>query len=178
MADRAETVSQLARPSPRMKKYMRQVRTHERGGAGHRDGGGKCGIVSEENEVRFGWPAIWGTHDDLGDPDEEHVWNRLPDGSILDATRDQFGDRAGRCVRIIRPQDPEYARYRTGTGPVAAQAPGGSMAPQARLPPAAAAGRPADFPAPVPPVPGKGRPGKRQSRPAPETPFPARLRPP
>ncbi len=150
-----------------MKKYMRQVRTEERGGLGYRDGGGRCGIVSEENEVRFGWPAIWGTHDDLGNPGEEHVWNELPDGSILDATRDQFGDRTGHGVRIIRPQDPEYLKYRQDTDPASADAPASAAQP-AYVPTV-------EFPQPMPGKP--DTPSKAASSRRPGTPNSRRRRP-
>ena len=38
-----------------------------------------------------------------------NYWNLLPDGSILDATADQFGE--GNSVRLILPDNTEYARY-------------------------------------------------------------------
>jgi len=38
----------------------------------------------------------------------QHAWNELPDGTIIDATADQFG---GDPIRVIKPSDPDYAKY-------------------------------------------------------------------
>lgn len=105
---------QFDRPSPRMKKYIREVRTGERRNQSYERAGGQCGTVSEENEVRFGWPTTYGTHEAMNhDPEDEHVWNKLPNGSILDGTADQFGGRRDhRGVRIIPPTHPDYQKYR------------------------------------------------------------------
>ena len=39
----------------------------------------------------------------------EHAWNRTRDGSIIDASREQFGDEKG--VHIIKPDDPRFHEY-------------------------------------------------------------------
>lgn len=75
-------------------------------------GDGMCHEVSEWIEGEYGWERVDGTYcarngDVICSP---HYWNRMPDGSILDATADQFGE--GNDIRIIRPNDPEQKRYR------------------------------------------------------------------
>jgi hypothetical protein len=52
---------------------------------------GACGIVSEEVFVQYGWPIDCGTvtlRD--GTVVDDHCWNILPGGGILDVTHDQF----------------------------------------------------------------------------------------
>jgi hypothetical protein len=87
---------------------------------------GGCGVVSEVLDVRYGWERSGGCYivnpdGVLGDEVETrhvaHYWNILPDGSILDATADQFHDSGedelfgsatiGR-VRITAGTDPRY----------------------------------------------------------------------
>lgn len=75
-------------------------------------GGGMCHFVSEWIEHNFGWERASGTY--LTPAGEVicgggHYWNILPDGAILDATADQFGE--GHGVRIVEPGDPEWSRY-------------------------------------------------------------------
>ena len=52
-----------------------------------------CGSVSAELAMRFGWVYEEGRWHGPGAParGHEHAWNRLPDGTILDATLDQYG---------------------------------------------------------------------------------------
>lgn len=74
-------------------------------------GGGYCHFVSEWIENTFGWEAHSGTFcSPGGDPVcTAHVWNILPDGSILDATADQLGQKD---IMIIPKGSPMHARYR------------------------------------------------------------------
>jgi predicted GNAT family acetyltransferase len=76
-------------------------------------GGGACHLVSEWIEDEFGWRRTSGTYTSRDYQDVAiagHLWNILPDGSILDATADQTGE--GHDIRVIAPDDPEYHRYR------------------------------------------------------------------
>lgn len=79
-------------------------------------GGGMCHRVARAVDSRFGWPMVTeGTY--LSRDDEVicgsgHCWNVLPDGSVLDATADQWCE--GHDVRIVRPNEPDYLRYRVG----------------------------------------------------------------
>lgn len=71
---------------------------------------GGCGVVSEVLDVRYGWQRSGGCY--ASTPEAHHIahyWNILPDGRILDATADQFGepDVNGR-VRITAGGDPRY----------------------------------------------------------------------
>ena len=74
-------------------------------------GGGACHLVSEIIEAEWGFEREDGTYctPDQRDICVGHYWNLLPDGSILDATADQFGE--GHSIRLISPGDPEYTRY-------------------------------------------------------------------
>lgn len=75
-------------------------------------GGGQCSVVSEELGLAYGWHIATGAYTALNGEVicEDHAWNVLPDGSIVDATADQFGE--GFDVRIVAPTDPDYRRYR------------------------------------------------------------------
>lgn len=75
-------------------------------------GGGMCHVMMEILWKEKGWEGLSVSY---LDPQglvicAGHCINFLPDGSILDSTADQFGE--GHDVRILRPQDPEYGRYR------------------------------------------------------------------
>lgn len=77
-------------------------------------GGGMCHFVTEELQARYGWERLFVTY--MSTEGEVicgggHVVNVLPDGSILDPTRDQFGE--GYSVSLLRADDPEIGRYRT-----------------------------------------------------------------
>ena len=75
-----------------------------------------CHQVSEALARRFGWEVASGSYRGVG-----HYWNVMPDGTILDATRDQF-DEDEAPVGMFPPGDPEQALYRrttrTASGPV------------------------------------------------------------
>lgn len=70
---------------------------------------GQCVWVAECIEHEFGWSVQWGHYSspEYGNGVHvDHLWNVLPDGRILDATADQFGD--GDNIRITDGDDPRY----------------------------------------------------------------------
>lgn len=75
-------------------------------------GGGLCHVVTEYLEGEYGWGRVSVAY--LSPAGEvicaPHVINVLPDGSLFDPTADQFGE--GDDIRLIRPEDPRYLRYR------------------------------------------------------------------
>jgi hypothetical protein len=77
-------------------------------------GGGMCHFVTEVLQMRYGWERLCVTYMTT---DGEiicgggHVVNILPDGSILDPTRDQFGEDFS--VSLIPADSDEIGRYRT-----------------------------------------------------------------
>jgi hypothetical protein len=75
-------------------------------------GGGMCHVVSEIMEGRHGWPSLSVAYlCPEGDVIcAAHVVSLLPDGSIIDWTRDQFGD--GHSVSFVSAQGTEIGRYR------------------------------------------------------------------
>lgn len=83
-----------------------EIREEERGG-------GMCHIVTEVLQHRYGWERLYVTYltadGDIICPGG-HVINVLPDGSIVDPTRDQFGE--GYSVSHIKPDSHEIGRYR------------------------------------------------------------------
>lgn len=88
-----------------IRNLRHQIRTEE-------GGGGMCHFVSEVIYNKFGWQQESGSYlAPNGDVicGGGHLWNVLPDGAILDATADQFGE--GQDIRIIEPDDPDYHRY-------------------------------------------------------------------
>lgn len=71
----------------------------------------ECHFVSERLECDFGWcceEGAWLADD--GSLYGLHVWNRLPDGCILDATASQLGDPTVE-VSVVSPGEPGYDRY-------------------------------------------------------------------
>jgi hypothetical protein len=81
------------------------------------DGGGKCGIVSEEIEklllaqglpvsVNAGWLV---TQDER--IVDDHMWIEFKDGTLLDPTADQFGDSFLGDVLILAPGDSRQRHY-------------------------------------------------------------------
>lgn len=94
--------------SPTVESLIRDTRERIRRAEGR---GGQCGFVAEWIWDRYQWPAYSGVYlAPSGEPIGDHVWNVMPDGSILDSTADQFCE--GHDVRIISPDDPEQRRYR------------------------------------------------------------------
>jgi hypothetical protein len=86
--------------------YREEVREEE-------GGGGMCHIVTEYLAEKYGWERLFVSY--LA-PNGDiicgggHVINVLPDGSILDPTRDQFGE--GFSVSHIKNDSDEIGRYR------------------------------------------------------------------
>lgn len=76
-------------------------------------GGGMCHFVTEVLQNRYGWDRLFVSY--LA-PDGDiicgggHVVNILPDGSVLDGTRDQFGE--GHSVSLVPALSEEVGRYR------------------------------------------------------------------
>lgn len=75
-------------------------------------GGGCCHLVADEIAARYGWPRFSGSYTcPAGEVIcSAHVWNLLPDGTVLDVTADQFGETA--CVVEAEPGSLAYKRYR------------------------------------------------------------------
>lgn len=78
-------------------------------------GGGACHLVSEAIESCWGLERVEGT---VTSADgriicSHHLWNEFPDGTILDATADQFGEED---IRFITPSDPSYHTYQIRWG--------------------------------------------------------------
>jgi hypothetical protein len=74
---------------------------------------GRCGKVAEAIEAALGWAYRWG-HLRLLDGWMcwIHCWNRLPDGTVVDATADQFEERWLGDVVVLPPGHPLQAHYR------------------------------------------------------------------
>jgi hypothetical protein len=79
-----------------------------------------CLVASEEINKRFGLPVeqgfFYGSEPGAAYNKRNwgpHAWVRLPDGSILDLTSDQFSAGAGPGTQVIRPGDPSFGRYWT-----------------------------------------------------------------
>lgn len=76
-------------------------------------GGGACHLMSDYIQDEYGFKRKSGTYTTIsGDVicADGHLWNVLPDGSILDTTCDQFGEEQD--IQLIKPTDPNHARYR------------------------------------------------------------------
>lgn len=103
--------SPLAELTPELIEEIETLRDEIRMAEG---GGGMCHFVTEVLQNRYGWDRLCVTY---LSPEGEiicgggHVVNVLPDGSILDPTRDQFGE--GFSVSLIRSESDEIGRYRT-----------------------------------------------------------------
>jgi hypothetical protein len=75
-----------------------------------------CGDVSDDLAERFadrGWTVEEGNYVGPGSPaaGSEHTWNRLPDGTVVDATADQCGRET---VVVVGPDDPDQEWYEPG----------------------------------------------------------------
>ena len=75
-------------------------------------GGGMCHVMSDLAQAEFGWPMLSVAY---LCPEGDiicaaHVISVLPDGSMIDWTRDQFGE--GHSVSYISKDDPAIGRYR------------------------------------------------------------------
>jgi hypothetical protein len=72
----------------RIYEVRREVRLRDA-----RPNDGRCGNVTAALAEEFGWAGEWGYLRLLDDTVSwVHCWNRLPDGTILDATADQYQD--------------------------------------------------------------------------------------
>src|SRR5438876_6558871 len=91
---------------------VRAIRRRVRLASGRPDG--RCAKVAEAMEAELGWPYRWG-HLRLRDGGIcwIHCWNQLPDGTIVDATADQFEERWLGDVVVLSPDDPLFACYRS-----------------------------------------------------------------
>lgn len=89
----------------RIRELREEIRIEE-------GGGGMCAIVSEVLYVEHGWEIRSGVYTTKNGEVicEAHLWNVATDGTLIDATADQFGE--GHDIRIIAPDDPDYPRYR------------------------------------------------------------------
>jgi len=96
----------------RLRLLRDEVRLGEGGSREYSLAGGRCGIVAEEIAVRFRWREFYGLYRLPDGRLEEHAWNDLPDGTILDATADQFEE--GHDIRVVPSGHPEYRRYLRG----------------------------------------------------------------
>lgn len=99
---------------PRDAAVLRRV--HElRADVRHRDArpnDGRCGNVSTALETEFGWQGQWGYLRLLdGTVSWVHCWNLLADGTIVDATADQYQDLWLGDVVVVEPSSPMAARY-------------------------------------------------------------------
>lgn len=73
---------------------------------------GRCGNVSAAIEAEFGWRQECGYLRLLdGSISWVHCWNRLEDGSVLDATSDQFGDLWTGDVTLLRAESDLNRHY-------------------------------------------------------------------
>lgn len=73
---------------------------------------GRCGNVAAALETEFGWERQWG-YLKLLDTTVSwvHCWNRLADGTIIDATADQYQDLWLGDVVSIPPSNPFALHY-------------------------------------------------------------------
>lgn len=92
--------------------YMDEIKAMRDGIRAEMGGGGMCHMVTEwlQGEKGLGrLPVSYLDREGVIISDGHYV-NFLPDGTIVDATADQFGE--GHDVRVLAPSDPEYGRYR------------------------------------------------------------------
>jgi hypothetical protein len=93
-------------------EWVRAIRRRVRLASGRPDG--RCGKVAEAIEEEMGWAYRWG-HLRLLDGGIcwIHCWNQHSDGTVIDATADQFEERWLGDVVMLSPGDPLHARYRS-----------------------------------------------------------------
>jgi hypothetical protein len=93
-------------------EQVRCIRRRVRLESGRPDG--RCGKVAEAIEAELGWAYRWG-HLRLLDGGIcwIHCWNQLPDGTVVDATADQFEERGLGDVAVLSPGDPLHTCYRS-----------------------------------------------------------------
>jgi hypothetical protein len=97
---------------PAEEQLIRALRAEVRVRDGRPDDG-RCGHVADVICARLGWKKQWG-HLLLLDGSVcwVHCWNRRPDGSLVDATADQFEERWPGDILVLTPGDPRAAHYR------------------------------------------------------------------
>jgi hypothetical protein len=107
----------IARLTPNTVAHVRRIARAAQAEAGHL---AACNQSAAALHEAFGWCEEYGVYDG---PEVrkrgrrrlryEHRWNRLPDGTIVDATANQFGDAD--AVRILPLGDERQAYYLTMT---------------------------------------------------------------
>jgi hypothetical protein len=96
-------------PTPEVLEEARQIRAQEREG----DSGsaqrmaGNCGSIATLAADRFGWDVESGVYIHEGTR-QDHVWNTLADGTVVDISHDRFGEPD---IAVARPGSTEHARY-------------------------------------------------------------------
>jgi hypothetical protein len=85
-----------------------------------------CGAVAASAQIEIGWEAVAGRYagydceyvSNYPDDTVPHCWNVLPDGTIVDATANQFDqfDLGEPMPRIILPNDRRQAWYLVRVG--------------------------------------------------------------
>lgn len=96
--------------TPEIIALIRQERHSNRLAEG---GGGMCHYLSEYLANEYGWRRESGSYLSAAGEvisGDGHYWNYLPDGSLLDATADQWCE--GYDIRVIAPTSSEFDRYR------------------------------------------------------------------
>src|SRR5919197_4112700 len=90
---------------------VRAIRRQVRLASGRPDG--RCGKVAEALQTELGWAYRWG-HLRLLDDGIcwIHCWNQVPNGTVVDATADQFEERWLGDLAVLPPGDPLQASYR------------------------------------------------------------------
>lgn len=93
-----------------LEKELKELRAEE--------GEGQCATMSEILNRKYGWDIasgfyLYGNKNKGHKGHGDHVWNVLKDGTIVDATHDQFGKPD---IAVLKPGDPEYARYHAYCG--------------------------------------------------------------
>jgi hypothetical protein len=94
------------------RKMAREIESEREAIRVAESGGGMCHLVSEWLWDKYGWTRFPVSYlDRKGDVIcAGHLINILPDGAILDATADQFGE--GFSVRRLTSRNRDYGRYR------------------------------------------------------------------
>lgn len=105
-----EPIGKDGYPTPEQIRDIRSIRKEVRDEEGVTSG--MCHFVSEIIHNKYGWTQWSGVYTD---PNGDiicsaHLFNILPNGALLDATADQFGE--GHDIRVIQPDEPEYLQYR------------------------------------------------------------------
>jgi hypothetical protein len=99
-----------------IEKLRGDVRLEEGGSRSFRKAGGQCGIVSDDvagllQERGVDASEYWGGAYVMANDEIcfDHCWVELADGTIVDATADQFQE--GDSVRVVSPTSPLQRRY-------------------------------------------------------------------